>query len=200
MSSFKRYLTVALGLLVCVLTISVITVRHAEAQRGPAPSDVNVVRMPNVVISGTPLVTVANPAGNPVSVRDVDNPDAHPFQIAMNVVLDGSNVGDESFTVPAGKRLIIDQVSIDSAVPVGDKVRISIITEAGLFQVSHAMNVVPRGTFHLPPDQVFDVFEATHLTRLFAEGGSNVGLHVSRNDTAGRAGVYFAISGHLIDE
>src|SRR5262249_22483081 len=57
-----------------------------------------------VGITGTPTVQVASSATNPVNVRDV-NDSVQPVQL----VSDGN--GNISYKVPAGKRLVVQQVS-----------------------------------------------------------------------------------------
>src|SRR5438132_10795306 len=77
------------------------------AQAASSPSNVNVVNTPNVNVVNTPA--------SPVPVRDVDNPAKQPFQAeAMGGFADGaSTTGDIPITtVPAGKRLVIEHVSV----------------------------------------------------------------------------------------
>src|SRR5439155_17389827 len=65
----------------------------------PSPSNVNVV----------------NTTASPVPVRDVDNPSRQPFQAeVVGGFADGaSTTGDITIaTVPAGKRLVIEHVSV----------------------------------------------------------------------------------------
>src|SRR5216117_2665883 len=72
------------------------------AQAAPSPSNVNVVNTP----------------ASPVPVRDVDNPARQPFQAeAVGGFADGaSTTGDILITtVPAGKLLVIEHVSVFGA-------------------------------------------------------------------------------------
>src|SRR5437773_3412095 len=76
-----------------------------EAKAGPAAqtTNVNVVNTPNVNVVNTP------------TVKDMDNPARQPFETSTGVTIqDGSSVGvREITTVPAGKVLVIEQVSVD---------------------------------------------------------------------------------------
>ena len=118
-----RNLSIAAALFAAYwIVASLMSTPPATAQGSKPPTDVNVINQPsvnaiqsgawNVGISGTPTVNVNNSAGAPMYVRDVDGPDAQPFQA---VRLDGRNEGGcganfcthNLVTVPDGKRLII---------------------------------------------------------------------------------------------
>lgn len=150
-----------------------------------------------VAIAGTPTVAVASSASNPIFVTRADNPEKYPFQRAVNVIVaDGSFVGDATITVPAGTHWVIEQVCLDSAMPVGQSIRASVMTVESGAQIAHTMLTVPRGTFNFGSGD-FDTFEATHSTRIYANG--DVGLHIARNASVGQTSVYFAVSGHFVN-
>src|SRR5260370_12797302 len=65
-----------------------------------------------VAISGTPTVQVGNTAASPVLVHDTAIPKRTPFQTLMYFdIQTGDTQGSKSFTVPNGKRLVIEYVS-----------------------------------------------------------------------------------------
>ncbi len=68
-----------------------------------------------VAISGTPNVRVTNPATNPVLVKGVDLAGPRePFQISDSILMEDGDSGASKFvSVPAGKLLILETVSID---------------------------------------------------------------------------------------
>jgi hypothetical protein len=72
-----------------------------------------------VIVTNTPL-----PVSGTVFVRDVDNPARQPFQIGFRITMMNSGTEQvfQSITVPDGKRLVIEYVSMASgSVPVGQK-------------------------------------------------------------------------------
>src|SRR5207244_13410198 len=86
------------------------------ARAAPSPSNVNVVNTPNVNVVNTPA--------SPVPVRDVDNPARQPFQAeVVGGFADGASTTDEVTitTVPAGKLLIIEHVSVFGAILPGQR-------------------------------------------------------------------------------
>ena len=88
----------------------------SATQAVPLPSNVNVVNTPNV--------NVVNPTTQPVPVRDVDNPARQPFQVqVVGDFADGaSTTGDIPITtVPAGKLLVIEYVSLFGSMLTGQQ-------------------------------------------------------------------------------
>jgi hypothetical protein len=151
----------------------------------------------NVGISGTPNIVVANPSSAPVLLRDVDNPDKSPWQRSASVVVAAGSISANTIlAVPAGKRFVIEEVSTDCALPVGQRIRERVLVIEGGVQVSHRIVATPLGTFDFGSGP-FDVFEATHHTKIYAVG--NIELVVARSDTSGTASVNFSLSGHLVD-
>ena len=66
---------------------------------------------------------VVNTAANPVPVNDVNNA-KQPFQTTVTVVIPGtSESASATFTVPAGKRLVIEFVSGNNTLDPGEKLR-----------------------------------------------------------------------------
>jgi hypothetical protein len=66
-----------------------------------------------VGINGTPSITIANTPSAPVPIQNVDEYGRQPFQQFVSIdIPDGSISGDsDTFTVPVGKRLVIEHVS-----------------------------------------------------------------------------------------
>src|SRR5437870_13576858 len=100
------------------------------AQAAPSPTNVNVV----------------NTTASPVPVRDVDNPARQPFQAqAVGGFADGaSTTGDITIgPVPAGKRLVIEHVSVFGAMLSGQKMVRATIQTA---DVSTYLRISPQGS------------------------------------------------------
>src|SRR6266568_1260283 len=105
---------------------------QAGGQSRPSPTpttqDVNVVNTPNV--------NVVNTTASPVQVRDVDNPARQPFHAeAVGGFADGASVtgGILIPTVPAGKRLVIEHVSVFGAMLPGQKMVRAVLHRFSVF-------------------------------------------------------------------
>ena len=128
-------------------------------------------------------------------IRDVDNPARNPFQISTgNVfVLNRNNSGNLD-AVPAGSRLVIEQVSVTASVPSGQSGFFSISTTAGGNGES----------FVIPTTQRFfdgsgtDILVATQSLRLYADPGTTPQVNFFRSSTAGFASFQGMISGYKV--
>jgi hypothetical protein len=60
-------------------------------------------------------VTVMNTTANAAGVRDEDSPGRNAFQTAVNLNISG--VTGEGLTIPTGKRLVIDYVTVGASAP-----------------------------------------------------------------------------------
>jgi len=104
MKHIKNALFPFVGLLLIFLAVTALIPALTKGQKSdlapPQPKlDVKVINTTSepVPIAGT--INIGNPGTNPVPVRDVDNPARQPVQI------------NESYTVPDGKRLVIEYIS-----------------------------------------------------------------------------------------
>jgi hypothetical protein len=156
----------------------------------PAPTNVNVVNTPNV--------NVANTTGSPVPVRDVDN-------LARQIVVqaagvtgfsNGSDFGGVTIeTVPAGKRLIIEHVSVfGEMLPNQKMVQAFVITN---FSDTH-LRISAQGS---NAGGSKDYFVASEQVLCGAIEQTQVEGIVLRDSTAGDnpSSVRFEISGYLVD-
>jgi hypothetical protein len=145
-------------------------VREPEAQPSPLPPPINaiIVNTPaqSVPVTGTvnvgnlgasPLpvtgtVNVGNLGDNPLPVRDVDNPVRQPVQFTGQCSQTGRLFCLMfSYQVPAGKRLVIEYVSISANAPAGQVVAWGISTNVGGRQVAHFLpNTSPAAEFFEP--------------------------------------------------
>jgi hypothetical protein len=169
----------------------------------------------NVGITGTPVVgldagnntvkfdavnnTVKIDPNNTLSVRDVDNPSRQPFAAQQfGAWNDGAQqAGDTITTVPIGKRLVLEYVSVRGAVLTGQKMLAPGITlTTGGSVVSHylttsAFQGVLTGR---------DVYVSSQEVRLYADQGTEVSGFAYRDSPTGNgANVTFTISGYLVD-
>jgi len=159
------------------------------AQAAPSPSNVNVVNTPNV--------NVVNTTASPVPVRDVDNPASQPFQAKVVVgFADGaSTTGDITIaTVPAGKRLVIEYLSVFSAMLSHQKVINTLIEQAE--QGVHGQNY-PFGS---NADGTLDYWIGSQPIRFYAQPGP-IRCFAERDSFAGANpnSVTFTIVGYLVN-
>ena len=82
--------------------------------------------LPGFSWAGGPDVTVVNPASDPVQARDVDNPAFQPFH-AMTVA--AFNTPTVLFTVPAGKRFVVEFFSSEVFGPSPTRYLVSIAAD-----------------------------------------------------------------------
>lgn len=151
----------------------------------------------NVNIINTPTVTVANPPANPVAVRDVNNPAFQPFQKFMiGSVNDGElSIAFDILTVPAGKRAVIETVTVQNSSPLGQKSRTYIITIVGGETGYHAIVLTPQG-----PLGTLEELSATTSIRLYADPGTVIRGFFDRSGyPTGIAGANVQISGYYVN-
>ena len=89
------------------------TTKSGALSASSPPSNVNVVNTPTVGIDPAKnTVQVANSASGPLAVAITNTPVRRPFQARVNLTIpDGANAASDRVNVPAGKRLVIENVS-----------------------------------------------------------------------------------------
>jgi hypothetical protein len=150
--------------------------------------------------SGATNVVVTNTPAQPVPMRDMDNPAKQPFHftapLTTNIAFANVNV-----PVPAGKRLVIEQIS--AAVHLlgsqGSFPSASVRATTGGVE---AYAWVPM-TYVGIGDNGFDYF-AMHQVRLYADGGTNAVLTLFKsrdinNLYTGTVGGTISITGYLVN-
>lgn len=169
----------------------------------------------NVGINGTPVVgldasnntvkfdavnnTVKIDTANPLPVRDVDNPVRQPFHRSVFASLpDGTTflASDPGLTPPAGKRLVIEQISIGANLPAGQRAACSLVVRNDFAEVlfDHALPMSLQGTFG-----PIDSFQASLPTRVYLDPSDSVAFDVFRTAATGSAGVRVSFSGYFVD-
>jgi len=149
-------------------------------------------------------VQVGNDAANPAVVRDVDNPARQPFQKLICVAFgnEANNCGAlvNGFTVQAGRRLVIEQVSGSCELESGTVlVSVALGTQVGsLDVVAHFLPLPPPPT---PTPTVVYSSSFNHVTRIYADPGSGVGINSGQflGSTGTDAVCRLALSGYLLN-
>ena len=158
----------------------------------------------------TQTVRVTNTPDDPVPVTVVQGPSSRkPFQIRMFVNPKSTGNDTSNFIIPAGKRVVIENVSAICRIPVGLKAEVSFFTYIdsngdGVGDIQditfHRLTLIDQGTF----DGVA-ISTANHKTLVFGDGtigGSqySIGLQGRLNGTTTESTqIQVTFSGYLED-
>jgi hypothetical protein len=157
----------------------------------------------NVGINGTPGVNVLNQPMvglAPGSILAATNADAlQPVELDVAFSIpDNSDLGSANlFTVPAGKRFVLEDFSGEALIAPGDSL-LSAEIGVGSPSVPVQVRAVPSLTGNFP-QLMLDAFFFGRIARGYAEPGATVTATVLRDGTLGKGGVDVAISGYLVD-
>lgn len=187
-------------LLAAHLALGTLTPVPATAQNTKAPSEVRVVNSTAqavpVAVQGSLEVSIGNDSGNPVpvTIADVPAPAAEPQPVAIvtePLFEAGTNITQFGpiYTVPAGKRLLIDYVNAAANSLAGEIYRLEVQTYLdGTQQFGEyaLLNSANRGYL-------------TEQMQLFADGGTDVSLYMTRSGTPGLVRARVTLTGHLVD-
>ncbi len=129
----------------------------------------------------------------PISVEDVDNA-RQPFSREISVEIDdGTTLGTGSFSVPDGKRLVLEHVSGQIYLGAGQTTRVVQVYVTGP-SYTHSHYLVPFKT----QDGVYAVSQPIKLYVDPAQ--ASVHLSLSRAPaSSGDGNAYFTFSGYLVD-
>jgi hypothetical protein len=157
-----------------------------QAQQS-GPWTVGISGTPTVNIGNSPTVQVASSASNPVFVRDVNNA-VQPFHITLETA------GVNTFLVPAGKRLVIEDVSGYAQVPTQQRGFFIVFTKiAG--DVVFTSHIIPA-TYSFTYLGAVDYLIANEQVRIYADPNTLVVAQTSFN-LGGAA--FITISGYFVN-
>jgi hypothetical protein len=148
-----------------------------------------------------PMFVVANTAANPVPVTSSDDPARQAFAFFDNDTMPADDPQHNvSFTVPAGKRLVIESVSGRAGFATATEELVSVTLQArvndGLQSVS--LPAVFQGRSPVATDPY--LWAATDLVKIYADGGTDVLIFWTRNtSSAAEANLNISVQGYLID-
>jgi hypothetical protein len=159
-----------------------------------------VLASPDAAYAPPPFVQDVNVVNTPLPVEVTNTPAAEPVQHkCVCVISGGSATTTDTVTVPSGRRLVIEFVSVRALVPIGQTPEVQIFTgtgglPSGTTSMGHsiALPVTPV------PGGSVDVYHASQPVRLYADPGSGVTIHVARFQTTGTATFEVTFSGHLV--
>ena len=153
-----------------------------------------------------PDVTVVNPPSQPVPVTgSVNIVVTDPVAGSVTIPLSGTTSATGTLTlffspsgfattVPAGKRLVIEFVSVRVEVPSGQKATVVLIAVVGTAAAQHIIATAPLTGFGTA-----DLFEASVPARIYADPATSVTAFVARTSATGSANAFVKFSGQLVD-
>jgi hypothetical protein len=98
-------------------------------------------------------------------------------------------------TVPAGKRLVVESVSVNGAMDVGQRLRyVALQSSSGNVSVEHWLPVSQYVTVGTR-----DHFVGNQALRLYVEPGGTLFVTATRNPSSGSGFFSATVIGHLID-
>ena len=193
MNRIKNSLAACAGLALVIGLVALVTPTSTQGQGGDTvgpPKPVKVINTPaepvpvtgtmtvtgdvtlapgtSVAINNSPTVQVGNAPDAPVPSRDVDNPARQPFQRSMSF--------PSSFTVPGGKRLVIEvfsaRVSFPEPCRLSDLYLITVTEGQSAFFYHSPTTIEPV----LRPRAVV----VNQQTRIYADPGTSVTVNAER--------------------
>ena len=118
-----------------------------------------------------------------------------PFQKMLVATLDGSEFNETvSFTVPAGKRLVIETVSANAAMPTGQKAIINVATVGGGQNGRAWLALAEQGNV-----SGLDRYAVAQSLRMYADPLTTVAFQVVRSGAASTASFNFSVAGYYVD-
>jgi hypothetical protein len=161
------------------------------APGGGGISQVTVVNQPTVNIGNQPTVNI-NGIPTVKVVQDIE-PFQKVFWCDMN---DGEKECKDYYTVPEGKRLVIEYFSCESDMYSGQNLSCSVHTAVGDNFIGHHLPTTPVVTAE--SGQRSHIV-AGQLIKAYADPASGITFYGLRNGSVGSCGVVFNFSGDLVD-
>jgi len=139
-------------------------------------------------------VVVVNEDDEAIPVRVVGRDPFQPFQRPFSLEWpDGQDLVTSTYTVPAGKRLVIEYASLSAYLQAeGQSMFVRILTTAGGASAFHNLAVQKQEDYG-----VLKQFSAAHLVRIYADPGSTVQVSAGRVPANSIANGTVTLSGHF---
>lgn len=184
MSKLKSSLITFVALLALIGAVSIMTPFKGYGQNSPE------------AVETTTNVQVVNPANAPVPTLDAPT-QVLQRQLSVNFGSNTTTILDKPiYTVPAGKKLVIENVTVSGALYQDEKlVSAALTTTVNNFKVDYHIPVQHQKL--TVPDQT--AASAIASVRLYATAGTTVTVSAIRSDTSGSASVTFGFSGYLVN-
>jgi hypothetical protein len=138
--------------------------------------------------TGYSYVQVTNGTTDPVPVKDLNSPAQQPIQFTLSPYSGVSNEAQASYTVPAGKRLVIEYYSAQlTQYPSGGYAYMYLDNTAG--GNASSWKVIPPASTTVPVNQ---------QTRMYADSGTAVVADVTQSSGTSCGG-NLIVSGYLVN-
>ena len=140
-------------------------------------------------------VQIGNPASSPALVRDVDRPHAQPFRTQVSSFFTSGSADttvNSSATVPAGKRLIVEFVTVKITMPHGQSALFAKLDTSAFDQF---LTLTAAGNDSVGNTLVI----ATHKVFVILDPGTIVQTSAFRNSLTGGGNTLMTVSGYLED-
>ncbi|HTI41629.1 MAG TPA: hypothetical protein VL693_07365 [Vicinamibacterales bacterium] len=160
--------------------------------------NVGITGTPTVGLAGGSQVTIANTS--PLLIRDFDRPAAQPFNYfdgdgAFVPGFTAANPGGIAFTVPSGKRLVIEFVSMFAQIPQGQNIVFGRVDTTGQFIY---LPMTHTGTFTQAGEQV-EGFVGSQRMFVVLEPGTQVDPTAARDSGSGSGLFQVQIAGYYVN-
>jgi hypothetical protein len=146
---------------------------------------------------GSTPVTVVNGTSQPIPVKgELVSAATEAYQVTMfGSINPGEKQPNVWFSVPVGKRLVVEHVSVLTVVPSGQVVIVRVGPPGGnIFQ--HRLVLSPIGAF----GGGLDWFVASQPIRMYVNGAVQaLFVEVMRNSGTGYGSIEASVSGYLVD-
>jgi hypothetical protein len=193
------YAVIFLGAVLAALSVANSPLRKAAPPTTPvivtntSSNPVPTTTVGTASVSGS--VGITNPASSPVPVQDVEVAARIPLKLSGSVFLnvgEFEDAGSNFYTVPAGKRLVIESMFAASfQVPTGQR-----LVQVALGQLSDNSYSIPvqyQGT----DDTGYEHFYGTFTGKLFFNAGAQLRVIATRSSSAGEASANVQVIGYL---
>jgi len=131
-------------------------------------------------------------------IRDVENPARTPFVVNASVEVESDGAITELGKVPAGKRAVIEFISMQCATVPPDTIRVvQFFFRSAGGAIHYFLPISKQGD---PGDFLQQSWVAAQLVRIYADEGSiGITIILSSQPPGGPSGCEVSISGHTID-
>ena len=149
---------------------------------------VSIAGTPSVTLSGASTVQIGNPATSPALVRDVSF--AQPFRVQVSSIFTNGSADttpNNSATVPAGKRLIVEFVTVQIILLSG---QVALLAKLDTPSFDQVLTLTPVSA---------TLFVATHKVFVIYDANTVVQATAFRNVDVGGGSLIMTISGYLQD-
>jgi hypothetical protein len=156
----------------------------------------------NVKVVNTDREPVPTVARGVTAVRDIDQPARQPFYAFLtSSISDFESLYTSQYTVPNGKRAVIEQISIQAISYSGNRspfaMEMHIDPDGVDSPSSQVLFLAPGTSFNVTPAQTFNT--STHLIRYYADQNSTIRFRVQGSSSNVLWSTLCTVSGYLID-